>query len=136
MSTRDALLLTGRNGLACLLSLLTAGLLFPVVFMLLVPDSTYGWWLLLILSGLGTIRVLLPVLFAVVVFNAVVRRAQNRFGNKSRRVMLGAGLGIFIFLYQAMHLRGDEPVLLLQSFLLTTGAGALFGFYHHALVRN
>jgi len=136
LSMRSVLVLVGKNGLAFLLSLLTASLFFPIIFLMLVPDSTYGWWFVLILSGLGMAHVLWPTLLCIVVFNTLVLKVPSRFDSKSSYVGLGTGVGIVLFLCQSVFIHAGEWILLMQNLLLLAGVGALFGFYYYTFTRK
>ncbi len=122
-----------KNGLAYLLSLLTASLFFPLILMLVERDSTYGWWFMLILFGSGMRSVLIPELLIIVLFNVVVFKAGRTFAGLGRRVLLGVGLsGVFFLGKGILNFNGDWEILLLNTVLMSS-SGGLFGFYHYRL---
>ncbi|MDJ1484212.1 hypothetical protein QNI16_27180 [Cytophagaceae bacterium YF14B1] len=129
--------LVWKNGLAYLLSLLTASLFFPLIFMLLEPDSTYIWWVILILSSLGMPTLLLLVVLGVLVFNLIVYKAKNQFANnRMYYVGLGISLGTALFLIYLGSFSKHNQTLIVQNFLLLSGIGAFFGFYFYILIRK
>lgn len=132
---RRGFLLLWKNGLAYLLSLLTASLFFPLILMLVERDSTYGWWFMLILFGSGMASVLIPELLIIVLFNVLVFRAARTFAGAVPRVLLGVVLsGVFFLGKGLLNFNGDWGMLLLNT-LLMSSSGGLFGFYHHRLTR-
>ncbi len=133
---RRGLLLLWKNGLAYLLSLLTASLFFPLILMLVEPDSTYGWWFMLILFGSGMASVLIPELLIMVLFNIIVFRAGKMFAGVVQYVLLGVFLtGVFFLGRGLLYFNGDWGGLLL-NILLMSSSGGLFGFYHYRLTRT
>ncbi|MDJ1503562.1 hypothetical protein [Xanthocytophaga agilis] len=129
--------LVWKNGLAYLLSLLTASLLFPLIFMLLEPNSTYTWWVILILSSLGMPTILWSVTLSILVFNLIVYKIKNQFANnRMYSVGLGISLGTALFLIYLGSFSKHNQTLIVQNFLLLSGIGALFGFYFYSLIRK
>ena len=119
-----------------MLTLLTASLLFPLVLMMLEPDSTYGWWFMLILFGTGMASVLIPQLLVIVLFNLIVLKAKGTFARAVQYILLGAALGGGCFgIKVVLYFNGNWEVLL-QNVLLMTVSGGLFGFYHYWLTRT
>lgn len=129
-------MLLWKNGLAYLLGLLTASLFFPLILMLVEPDSTYGWWFMLILLGSGMASVLIPALLIIVLFNIIVFRVGNTFAGVVQYVLLGFVLtGVFFLGKGLLYFNGDWGVLLLNT-LLMSSSGGLFGFCHYRLTRK
>ncbi len=134
LSTRSLLTLVWRNGLAYLLSLLTASLFFPLLLLLWEPNSTYGWWFILILSGLGMTPLLWPVLLLILLFNVIAWK--SKFNRAKHFISLGIGLGVVFFWCMLLYTFKGDWNILFQNSLLMSGIGALFGFYYYHLIHT
>lgn len=126
-----------KNGLAYLLSLLTASLFFPLIFLVLEPNSTYSWWLILILSSLGMPVLFWPVVLSILAFNLIVYKAQHPFDKQRIYYMgLGVSLGIVLFLIYLVYSTNRDWIDIIQNFLLMSGIGTLYGFYFYYLTSK
>jgi hypothetical protein len=134
LSARSILTLIWRNGLAYLLSVFTASLFFPLLLLLWEPNSTYGWWFVLILSGLGMTPLLWPVLLLIFLFNVIARK--SKLTRVKQFLSLGIGLGVAFFSCMLLYTFKSAWNVLFQNLLLMSGIGALFGFYYYHLIHT
>lgn len=131
-SAQSLLVLVWRNGLAYLLSVFTASLFFPLLLLLWEPNSTYGWWFMLILSGLGMTPLLWPALLLIFLFNVITWK--SKLTKVKQFIGLGVGLGVVFFSCMLLYTFKNAWNVLLQNFLLMSCIGALFGFYYYHLI--
>ncbi len=120
-----------KNLLVYGVSWLTASLLFPFGLLLFKEPATYGWWFFLLLAGVLNLPVFLPSIGVVLLFNAIVRREQRVFSNRSMLLLLGGTLwGITFFILNWMVYSQRVSQVLENSLLMGMGGG-VFGFYYY-----